>query len=63
MQPEKAQLDTLDLYLRKIVSEDKAKALVKRFAGKDEEKAQEAIKLFETRSQVRVQDVERLLGG
>ena len=63
MQPEKSQLDTLELYLRKIVSEEKARALVKRFANKSEEKAQEAIRLFETRSQTRLQDIERLLGG
>ncbi len=60
MEPNKSQLDTIELYLRKLVSESKAKEVVARFAKKDEEVADKAIKLFETRSMVRLQDIERV---
>ena len=63
MQPEKSQLDTLELYLWKMVSEEKAKELIKKFSDSDEETANKAIKLFETRHSVRLQDIQRLLGG
>ena len=59
MQPSKSQLDTIALYLRKLVSEDKTAALVKKV--RTEEKADELIKLFETRRSARLQDVERIL--
>ena len=62
MQPEKSQLDTLELYLRKLVSEEKTKEIIKQFADTDEDTAGKAIKLFETRSMVRLQDIERVLG-
>jgi hypothetical protein len=61
MQPEKSQLDTIELFLRKLVSKEKALSLVKQFASRDEELADQTIKLFETRSMVRIQDIERLL--
>lgn len=62
MAPEKSQLDTLEMYLRSLVSEGKAKSLRKQFESKTEELADEAIKMFETRSHVRLQDIEGLLG-
>lgn len=61
MGPNKSQLDTLELYLRTIVSSDKANSLRERFGRATEEKADEAIRLFETRSHVRIQDIERLV--
>jgi len=61
MQPNKSQLDTLEIYLRTLVSTGKAKSLRDRFGRSTEEKADEAIRLFETRSHVRLQDVERLV--
>lgn len=61
MQPAKSQLDTLEAYLRNLVSTGKAKELRQKFEGSTEEKAEEAIRLFETRSQVRLQDLERLM--
>ncbi|MFC2175323.1 hypothetical protein ACFLQ2_05700 [archaeon] len=61
MQPEKSQLDTLELYLGKLVSGEKTKELIKKFADTDETTADKAIKLFETRSMVRLQDIERVL--
>ena len=63
MQPEKSQLDTLELYLSKMVSVEKTKEIIKQFADSDEDTANKAIKLFETRHSVRLQDVQRLLGG
>ena len=62
MQPTKSQLDTLESYLRTLVSAGKAGELRRKFEKSTEEKADEAIKLFETRSHVRLQDVERLVG-
>lgn len=63
MHPDKSQLDTLELYLKKIVSEEKAQSTLKRFATNTDNKAQEAIRVFETRNLVRIQDIERLLGA
>jgi len=62
MEPEKSQLDTLELYLSKLVSEEKTKEIIRKFADSDEETANNAIKLFETRHSVRLQDIERILG-
>ncbi|MCK4327968.1 MAG: hypothetical protein KAW41_05915 [Candidatus Diapherotrites archaeon] len=63
MEPEKSQLDTLELYLRKMVSEEKTKELIRKFVDAGEDVADKAIKLFETRHSVRLQDIERLLEG
>lgn len=61
MPPEKSQLDTIEIYLKTIVSKDKAAEIMKRVVELDEQKAQELIMLFEQRTNPRLQDVERFL--
>ena len=61
MAPNKSQLDTIELFLSKMVSTEKAALLRTKFEKKDEELADKAIKLFETRRTLRIQDIEKLL--
>lgn len=46
-----------------LVSAGKAELLRRKFEKSDGNKSDEAIRLFETRSHVRLQDIERLVGS
>jgi len=61
MPADKAQLDTIEAYLRTVVPAEKVKELIEKFREADESIAQEAIVMFEQRSNLRLADVERLL--
>ncbi|MCD6414071.1 MAG: hypothetical protein J7L23_00390 [Candidatus Diapherotrites archaeon] len=58
---QKSQLDTIEIYLRTMVSKEKAADLMKKVIDLDEEKAEEMIVFFEKRANPRLQDVERFL--
>jgi hypothetical protein len=61
MPPQKAQLDTIELYLKSMVSEQKAEELMEKFKKVDETQAQETIMLFERRMKVQLSDIETIL--
>ncbi|MCD4739713.1 hypothetical protein K8R43_00820 [archaeon] len=61
MAPDKAQLDTIELYLGTIVSKDKTAQMIEQVKQVDDQKAQEIVLLFEQRANPRLADVERIL--
>lgn len=61
MQPDKAQLDTIETYLRLITSKEKVQELMEEVKRVDNEKAQELVRLFEQRSNLKPADVQRIL--
>ena len=61
MQPDKAQLDTIELYLRTLVSKEKTSELMERVKQLEEPQAQQVVMLFEQRANPRLADVEKFL--
>jgi hypothetical protein len=61
MQPDKAQLDTIESYLRLMASKEKALEILEEVKRADNNKAQELVKLFEQRSNLKPADVQRIL--